>query len=86
MRVISNLKKKKSSGYERPSIYILEPTMSTGAWLLLLYQEQKVTSVEPHAKSSEANKERATRENGDREPINRPMLLENRNIKGNARD
>lgn len=60
--------------------------MSTGAWLLLLYQEQKVTSVEPHAKSSEANKERATRENGDREPINRPMLLENRNIKGNARD
>ena len=47
LRVISNLKKKKSSGYERPSIYILEPTMSTGAWLLLLYQEQKVTSVEP---------------------------------------
>lgn len=45
-----------------------------------------VTFVEPHAKSTEANKERATREDGEREPINRPMLLENHNIKGNARD
>lgn len=45
-----------------------------------------VTFVEPHGKSSEANKERATREDGEREPINRPMLLENHNIKGNARD
>ena len=86
MKVISNQKKKKSSGYERPSIYILEPTMSTGAWLLLLYQEQKVTFVEPHAKSSEANNERATTEDGDREPTNKPMLLGNHNIKGNARD
>lgn len=32
-------KKKNFSGYERPSMYILEPTMSTGARLLLLYQE-----------------------------------------------
>lgn len=60
--------------------------MSTGAWLLLLYQEQKVTFVEPHAKSSEANNERATTEDGDREPTNKPMLLGNHNIKGNARD
>ena len=55
--------------------------MSTGAWLLLLYQEQKVTFVEPHAKSSEANNERATTEDGDREPTN-PCCWEIITLKG----